>query len=119
MKNSVSTDYVDKLILCAICSVVFYPLIPPIHIRFSEHTLKVFELWGTVLTIIGALFTVLGVRVNAIENEEIKALFQSPTKELKVMAKMFDTASRFASFGAFFIAAGGVLLVLRLVSLDK
>jgi hypothetical protein len=72
-----------------------------------------FEFNGVALSMFGALWTALGVRISP---DEVSALLKLKNNSAVVTEELIHTmaaASRFASFGAYFLLLGGIFLCIK------
>lgn len=73
------------------------------------------EFNGVAFTMFGALWTALGVRVSPKEKEALLQLKKNSGVVTEELIHMLSVASRFATFGAWFILIGGILLCAKVV----
>lgn len=73
------------------------------------------ELSGTSLTVMGALWTALGVRLNYHERKELNENIKKTKVELAHLIQLINSASKFATLGAILILAGGGFLAFKIL----
>ena len=71
------------------------------------------ELNGAALSMLGALWTALGVRMSSKEKDALLGIKKNAAVVLEEIVHTLSAASHFATFGAYFILAGGALLCIK------
>lgn len=72
-----------------------------------------FEFNGTALTMLGALWTALGVRMSPKEISALQDLRKNNAVAIDEIIRAFRIASRFATVGAWLILVGGAFLCIK------
>lgn len=107
-------------IVVVICALTFAVL----EITFIQSLLedmawdKFLEFNGATLSMFGALWTALGVRMSPKEYEALLSIRTNPAKFAEEITRSLQVASRFASFGAYCILIGGALLSVKIFFLS-
>ena len=73
-----------------------------------------FEFNGVALSMLGALWTALGVRISPAESSALLKLRKNSAVVTEELIHTLAAASRFASFGAYCILLGGIFLCIKL-----
>jgi hypothetical protein len=71
------------------------------------------ELNGAALSMLGALWTALGVRMSSKEKVALLGIKNNAAVVLEEIVHTLSAASHFATFGAYFILVGGALLCIK------
>ena len=71
------------------------------------------EFNGVAISMLGALWTALGVRMSSNEKDALLDIKRNATVILEEIIHTLNAASHFATFGAYFILAGGALLCIK------
>ncbi len=73
-----------------------------------------FEFNGVALSMLGALWTALGVRMSPTESAALLVIKKNAGVVTEELIRSLEAASRFASFGAYCVLAGGVFLGIKI-----
>jgi len=73
-----------------------------------------FETGGVGLSMLGGLWTALGVRMSPREHDALVSLKNTPSLAFEELVNSLQAASRFATFGAYCILVGGVFLCIKI-----